>query len=217
VRSKRYLSARSQMGSDALPPNASAAPLPTASLVTAPRLRPKNCPARPGNGSGTARLRRFARQRCSSTSCARRSPGAGELIEFGARQTCLSQFCHLDGTYTTLSQRYQPNGRATVFPVLALSFHSLFPCCSKIRRERMMAAVELRHEARASRWGPLRAERARTGIAPVRARTSIGNICRAIARMGVRTKRTGTKLRGACGGAALLPRQEGERSLAVGR
>jgi hypothetical protein len=32
----------------------------------------------------------------------------GELIESGTRQTCLSQFCHLDATYTNkpLSQRY---------------------------------------------------------------------------------------------------------------
>ena len=37
-----------------------------------------------------------------------------ELIEFGTRQTCLSQFCHVDGTYTKkpLSQRYHqfPDG-----------------------------------------------------------------------------------------------------------
>jgi hypothetical protein len=38
----------------------------------------------------------------------------GELIEFGKRNTCLSQFCHLRGTYTKkpLSQRYHqlPDG-----------------------------------------------------------------------------------------------------------
>jgi putative transposase len=36
-------------------------------------------------------------------------PGC-ELIEFGTRYTCLSQFCHVDGTYTkkALNQRFHP-------------------------------------------------------------------------------------------------------------
>jgi hypothetical protein len=42
------------------------------------------------------------------------SAAGGELIEFGTRNTCLSQFCHLHGTYTKkpLSQRYDqfPDG-----------------------------------------------------------------------------------------------------------
>jgi putative transposase len=42
------------------------------------------------------------------------SAAGGELIEFGTRNTCLSQFCHLRGTYTKkpLSQRYHqfPDG-----------------------------------------------------------------------------------------------------------
>jgi hypothetical protein len=50
----------------------------------------------------------------------------GELIEFGTRQTCLSQFCHLDGTYTKtpLARRYQrfpggTRGRDLYFAILA--------------------------------------------------------------------------------------------------
>jgi putative transposase len=38
----------------------------------------------------------------------RKAATGGELIEFGTRNTCLSQFCHVDGTYEKkpLRQRY---------------------------------------------------------------------------------------------------------------
>jgi hypothetical protein len=47
----------------------------------------------------------------------------GELIEFGTRQTCLSQFCHLGGTYTKkpLSRRYQRFPDGTPGPDLFLA------------------------------------------------------------------------------------------------